>query len=77
MKPIEKDIQDTDTALEILKGWEKDVFRPDVYSNERLAKDLREHLRDVILQMENNRSLLCEIMGPVYPVGVEKDYKAS
>lgn len=41
----EQDLILLDELQDILEGFEKDVYRPDMYSQERLAKALREQLR--------------------------------
>jgi len=59
---LEQDIYQLDDALDILQGWDKDVFHPDQYSSERLHKGLREKLRAVEDIIKSHRELMVGIL---------------
>lgn len=73
----EQSLIDIDTVLDTLEAIEKDVYRPDMYSQERLSKLLRERMRAVTDLMRGHRQEVEQIVYAEPKLNVIEGGKAS
>jgi hypothetical protein len=77
MKPTEQNVIALDEGEDIVKALIEDLERPTKYSRARVEEWLEKYPKRLLEILIETREPMVKEVYPVYPVGVEKDYKAS